>query len=430
MPGLSNGNASTIWRDRLDRVATGLGNQAHLLAARDGVVASLPLVLIGSLFLLVAQPPSRALQEWMAPHLGSLLIPYRMLGGLISLYVCFGTARSLAIRRGIDEGGASLIAVASFLVALGSVPLAEGGWGVSAEGLGSAGLFGALAIAMASVEIQALVTRARLTIRLPESAPDAIAKSFASIVPGFASVTLTWLLVHLFGFDLVGSFAAWAKPLVGATDSLPGTWAVCLVDSVLWVLGVHPMAVLAPMKPLWLAMLTENMEAAATGQLLPHIATREFFLWFVWQGGSGGTLAVAMLLLSTRSPTLRSVGKIGFVPALFNINEPLLFGLPLVMNPRTVVPFVVSPLVTATTTWVAMSAGWVARPRLDVLWTLPAPLGAFLSTGGDPAAVVLQLFNLGLAGVIWWPFLKAWDRSLAAATAEETDLALAPPALE
>lgn len=429
MQGPHPSEATAPWRRRLDRFAERLGSQAHLLAARDGVVASLPLVLIGSLFLLVAQPPSLALQAWMEPHLDALLVPYRMLGGSISLYVCFATARSLAHRRGIDETGASLIAVASFLVALGTAPLAEGGWGVSARGLGSGGLFGALAIAMASVEIQAWIGRRRWTIRLPESAPDAIAKSFASIVPGFVSITLCWLLVHALGFDVVGSLASWARPLVGATDSLPGTWAVSLVDSLLWFLGVHPMAVLAPMKPLWLAMLTENMEAAAQGAILPHVATREFFLWFVWQGGSGGTLAAALLLLVTRSPQLRSVGRIGIVPALFNINEPLLFGLPLVMNPRTVVPFVVAPLATATTTWVAMSAGWVARPRLDVLWTLPAPLGAFLSTGGDPGAVVLQLINLGLAGLIWWPFLKAWDRSLVADTDEPLP-SIPQPALE
>ncbi|WP_373049202.1 PTS sugar transporter subunit IIC [Vulgatibacter sp.] len=411
---MSTPQASSRARESLRRLGDRLGRQPHLTAVRDGVVAALPLVLIGSTFLLLAQPPLRVLQEWAAPYLPTLIVPYRMLGGLIALYVCFGTARSLARQRGMDELGTALVAVASFFVALGPVQLEAGGWGVAGARLGAGGLFGALAIALGSVELQRLVAASNLTIRLPPSAPDAIGKSFASIVPGFASVTGCWLVVHVAGFDLVAVLELLVKPLVGVSDSLPGVLALCLVDSAMWLIGLHPLALLAPVKPLWLAMLTENMEVAAAGGLPPHIATREFFLWFVWQGGSGGTLAAALLLLRARSSTLKAVGRLGFVPALFNVNEPILFGLPVVMNPRLAVPFVAAPLVSATTTWLAMSAGWVARPRLDVLWTLPAPVGAFLATGGDAAAVVLQLGNLALAAAIWWPFLRAWDRALLA----------------
>jgi len=402
------------WRARLERLGDRLGRQPHLGAVRDGVVAALPLVLIGSTFLLVAQPPSRLLHELAAPHAATLLLPYRMLGGLISLYVCFGTARSLARRHGLDELGVALMAVASFLVAVGPVEVQGGGWGLAAERLGAGGLFGALAVALASVEIQRAIAARNLTIRLPETAPEAIGRSFASIVPGFASVVGCWLLVHVAGFDLVAVLESAVRPLVGVSDSLPGVLALCLVDSAMWLIGLHPMALLAPLKPIWLAMLAENMEVAASGGLPPHVATREFFLWFVWQGGSGGTLAAALLLLRARSGTLKAVGRLGFVPALFNVNEPILFGIPVVMNPRVAVPFLAAPLATATTTWIAMSAGWVARPRLDVLWTLPAPAGAFLSTGGDGAALVLQLANLALAGLIWWPFLRVWDRELLA----------------
>lgn len=400
---------------RLAAFADVLGRQPHLLAVRDGVVAALPLVLIGSLFLLVAQPPSKLLQEAVAPWMPKLLVPYRMLGGLISLYVCFGTARSLARRYGLDELGAAVMALASFLTALAPVSLEGGhGWGVAAERLGAGGLFGALTIAIGSVELQRFFAARRWTIRLPGGAPDAIVNSFASIIPGFVSVTAVWLVVHVAGLDVVGLLAGLIAPLVGATDSLPGVLLLCLVDSVMWLLGVHPMAVLAAAKPLWLSMLTVNQEAAAAGLPLPHVATREFFLWFVWQGGSGGTLAVALLLLRAKSAMLRTVGKLGFVPALFNINEPILFGAPIVMNPRLAAPFVLAPAVTATVAYTAMSLGLVARPRLDVLWTLPTPLGAFLTTGGDVPALVLQLVNLGIAAAIWWPFLRAYDRTLLA----------------
>ncbi len=405
---------------RLAAASDRIAKQAHVAAVRDGVVAALPLVLIGSTFLLVAQPPSEALQAWLAPWLPKLLVPYRMLGGLLSLYVCYGTARSLSKRYGMDEPSAPLMALASFLVAVGPAVLVgdggkPGGFGVAGERLGAGGLFGALVIALASIELQRLVVRLKLVIRLPGGAPEVVTQSFAALIPGFFSVLAVWIVVHGIGFDVVGSLAAAARPLVSASDSLPGAWAIVLVDSCFWLVGVHPMAALAAVKPLWLSMLAANLEASAAGLPPPHVVTREFFLWFVWQGGSGGTLAAVVPLLFSKSRQLKALGRVAVVPALFNINEPLLFGLPIVLNPRLAAPFLLAPLLSATTTWLAMSAGLVSRPRVDVLWTLPAPLGAFLTTGGDWRAVALQLCNLALATAIFWPFLRAEDRRALAA---------------
>lgn len=212
--------------------------------------------------------------------------------------------------------------------------------------------------------------------------------------------------------------ASAVAPLVAATDSLLGAWTVVLADGAMWLFGVHPVAILGALKPVWLSMLTENMAARADGLPLPHVATREFFLWFVWQGGSGGTLALALLLARARSRALRGVGRLGLVPSLFNVNEPILFGLPVVMNPRLAVPFLAAPLATATTTYLAMRLDWVARPHLEVLWTLPAPVGAYLATGGDARAVLLQCANLAISLVVWWPFVRAWDRRLLAGEGE------------
>lgn len=408
-------------RARLAAFADRLAREPHLVAVRDGVVAALPLVLIGSFFLLLAQPPSKALQDWVAATtladgrslLQVLVVPQKMLTGLIAVYVCFGTARSLARQYGLDELGVPIMALASFLTASSLQPLAGGGFGVPAERLGAGGLFGALAIALGSVHVQRLVTGSGLTIKLPGGAPDVIVKSFASIVPGFASVALVWLLVHVLHVDLVHGPSELVAKLIEASNHLAGVLAVCLVDSVMWLLGVHPLAVMSVLKPMWLGMIAENQAAVTAGLPPPNIATREFFLWFVWQGGSGGTLAAALLLLRARSGMLKAVGKLGVVPALFNINEPILFGAPIVMNPRLAVPFVLAPALTATTAYLCMSAGLVPVPRLDVIWTLPAPFGAYLTTGGSLRAVALQLANLAIAMAVWWPFLRAYDRSLA-----------------
>jgi PTS system cellobiose-specific IIC component len=162
-------------------------------------------------------------------------------------------------------------------------------------------------------------------------------------------------------------------------------------------------------------MLIQNMEAAVQGQsVLPHIASQQFYLWFVWQGGSGMTLALAMHLLRARSTQLRGVGRVALIPALCNINEPVIFGVPIVLNPRLVVPFFAAPLMAAITAYVAFHLQLVTRPFLETLWTLPAPIGAFLATGGDWRAIALQLVNLSLGVLIYWPYVRRYDRDLLA----------------
>jgi cellobiose PTS system EIIC component len=205
-----------------------------------------------------------------------------------------------------------------------------------------------------------------------------------------------------------------AVPLLHAVGSLPGVLSVVLLDSVLWLLGVHAGAVGASLRPLWEAMLVENMEAAASGLALPHVAPLHFYLWFVWQGGSGAALALGLLLVRCRSVQLRSVGRLGLIPAVCNINEPLLFGVPVVLNPALALPFILAPLTSAAVAYTAFALDWVRKPALEVPWTLPAPVGAFLTTGGDVRAVVLQTCTLLLSLAIYWPFLRRYDARLVA----------------
>jgi len=159
------------------------------------------------------------------------------------------------------------------------------------------------------------------------------------------------------------------------------------------------------------------MTAASAGHAPPHVFTQEFFIWFIWQGGSGTTLAFAILLLFARSKQLRLVGEAGIVPAVFNINEPLLFGAPVVMNGKLAPPFIAAPVILAVISWCAMHFGAVRPPYIEVVWTLPAPIGAYLSSGGDVKALVLQLVNLVIALIIWWPFVRRYDRHLVSAEA-------------
>lgn len=405
-------------RARLQSIGDFFRTQRHLVAIRDGVVGALPLVLVGSVFLLIAQPPSQALQQWVAPWVPVLLVPYRMLGGLIAVYVTFSCAHSLAKSYSLDPMSNGLLAMAAYLLAAFPTPDLAG---VAAAGapvlpvarLGAGGIFAGLLLAIATVELTRFFVQRNWTIRLPGSAPEIVVRSFVALIPALAMVVLTFLVVHVAGVDLVHLLEALSAPFVRATGSLPAALAVVGIDSALWILGVHASAALATLRPLWETMLLQNMEAALRGDaVLPHIANQHFYLWFVWQGGSGATLPLAIHLIRARSSQLRGIGKVGLIPAVCNINEPILFGAPVVMNPRLAVPFFVVPVLSALTAYTAFSFNLVTRPWLEMPWTLPAPIGAFLSTGGDWRALMLQLFNLALGLLVYWPFVRRYDAEL------------------
>jgi cellobiose PTS system EIIC component len=414
-------------RSALARGGERTGRNIYLLSVRDGIVAVLPLVLIGSFFYLLVEPPlvratwQHAYATAMADWIPRFIFVFKATTGMISLYAAFAIAAQLARRRDLDALAAGLIAVAADLavVAPTKATLASGGspvWVLPLENVGPAGLFVAILVAIYVVEIQRLVVRRNWVLRLPDSVPEAVYRSFLSLVPAFISIASLWMLMHGLGIDFFRWIGFLSRPLQAAGNSLPGILTVVLVDSVIWLFGIHAITLLAVMKPIWLAMLTQNMEAALAGQAIPNLAPREFYIWFVWLGGSGTSLALAAHLLAARSAALRGIAKVGILPALFNINDPIMFGVPVVMNPTLAVPFVVAPLVCALNAWTAFHFGLVTRPHLDILWTLPAPIGAFGSTG-DPRALLLLALNFGLAYLIYAPFVRTYDRRMLEAEA-------------
>jgi len=406
-------------RGALQSVGDFFATQRHLVAVRDGVVGALPLVLIGSAFLLAAQPPSAALQAWVAPFAPALLVPYRVLSGMIAVYVTFSAAHSLSKSYEMDAAASGLTAMAAFFVAA-MPPPSIGELTASAlplERLGAQGIFAGLLIALGSVELGRIFVRRGWTIRMPQTAPEIVIRSFLALIPGFAAILIVFVITQVLRLDLVKILDSLARPLLRMTGSLPAALGVVAVDSGLWLLGVHASAALGTMKPLWEAMLIQNMEAVAHGASPPHIAPLHFYLWFVWQGGSGAALPLALLLLCARSAQLRSVGRLGVLPAVCNISEPVLFGAPVVLNPQLAVPFFLAPLSSAAVAYLAFQLNWVSRPYLEIPWTLPAPAGAFLSTGGDVRALALQIFNLAVSFLIYWPFVRRYDRNLQLAEA-------------
>jgi len=181
----------------------------------------------------------------------------------------------------------------------------------------------------------------------------------------------------------------------------------------LWSAGIHGVAVMgAVFQPIWFSLLDQNIDAKAAGEPLPHIIVEPFFQWFVWIGGAGATLSLCILMIFSKSEYLKKVGRFSIIPSIFNINEPLIFGAPLVMNPILALPFIGIQLILTTITYFVFKLGLIAKITILAPWTLPGPLGALFATNGDWRALVLVVFNLLVAVIIYYPFFKMYERKM------------------
>jgi cellobiose PTS system EIIC component len=225
------------------------------------------------------------------------------------------------------------------------------------------------------------------------------------------AVFATLLALHV---SLAAGIDAALAPIARLGDTYLALMVIVFIETLLWTAGVHGPAVLAAIvTPVYLTMQMQNSQAYGAHQPLPYIVVVSLFL-FVFPGGAGATLPLAAMLAISNVPRLRKIGRVSLLPALFNINEPLLFGAPVVFNPYLAVPFVVAPLVIATTTYAAVAAGWVSRAAFYVPSSVPTFVSTYLATQ-DARALVLVVANLTIAGLIYYPFVRAYERHVAPA---------------
>ena len=220
------------------------------------------------------------------------------------------------------------------------------------------------------------------------------------------AIALALRVLHV---PILGAFTAAIAPLGRLGDTYVALLAIVIAQTLLWTIGVHGPALLAAVvTPVYLTLQMQNTIAFQHHAPLPHIVVVSLFL-FIFPGGAGSTLALAGLLALSRNARLRAVGRATIVPALFNTNEPLLFAVPVVLNPFLVPPFLIAPIVLATTTYVAVSLGWVGRAIYYVPSSIPTLISTYLATL-DVRAIALVAVNVFVATLIYFPFVRAFER--------------------
>ena len=391
---------------------TALSENRYLSAIRAGMVAVVPLTIVGGVFTIVTNLPVEGWDVRVAPYRALLQIPVTATFGVLSLVACFSIAHELGRQLGQQPPVSATLAMVGFLL----LQVDPGGAGFRAEGLGSRGLFTAIVVAIVAVRIQKFFTDRELVIRMPASVPPIVAQSFLSLSPLFFLLLGIWAVRFVFGVDVEAIVQAAFSPLVFALNTLPGILLYALLVTLLWSVGINGDNTLdAIVAPVFLQYLAANVEAATAGQPLPYVTAYGFFTTFVNVGGTGATIALALVLFNSRDAGFRNVSRVSLPTQIFQINEPIFFGLPIVLNPVFMIPYILNALVLTAATYLLMLAQLIPKPFVNVPWTTPPIVGHYLVTGGDWRAAVWGAISVAIAAAVYFPFARTAERRRAAA---------------
>lgn len=403
--------------EKLSTPMAKLAEQRHLRAVRDGIIATLPLIIVGSFFLIVAFPPlpqTWGITQFLKANASTILLPYRMTMYIMTMYATWGIGYSLAKSYKLDGVTGGVLSAMAFNLTL--VPqVVEGlGFAMPMANMGGGGMFVGIIVSIIAVEILRFTTVKNIRITMPEQVPPSVARSFEALTPTALVILLMGTITYFLGFDWHSAVAKVVGPLITAADSLPSVILLVVLVTFFWSFGIHGVSIVGSIaRPVWLQILDANTAAQAAGEALPGIAAEPFFQWFIWIGGSGCTIGLVILLATvTKSSYGRTLGKSTLIPGIFNINEPVIFGAPVVLNPTLIIPFIIAPVVNACIAWFATKAGLVSAVVVTAPWTLPGPIGAFLATGGDYRASILNIVCIIVSIVIYYPFVKMYDNKL------------------
>ncbi|MEE6724770.1 PTS transporter subunit EIIC [Pediococcus acidilactici] len=407
--------------DTISEKMGAVANNRYLTAIRDGMAVIIPVSIIGSFFTILFNLPIDAWKAFIQPYASMLSIPMYYSISLMAVYCVFSITSSLCKFYDLDPVSTSVLAEMSFFI-LAIVPNVlsaktagmEPGTYLPLANMGAQGLFTAILCAIFSVEVVRFFYKKNLIIKMPEGVPSAVGKSFSALMPGVVIIVVSFVLKEILKLDVNGILTWIFSPIgyFGHDTFLSAVIPVFLI-TIIWLFGVHGMVIATPiLYPYWYANLNANTDAIAHGGALVHFMTEQFFQWFVWVGGAGATLSLAILLaFFSKAKFSKTMGAVTIIPAIFNINEPLIFGIPIIMNPYFAVPFVLAPTAMAAVTYLAMKLHMVAYTTAVAPWTLPGPIGAWMATGFDWRAIVLCIVNILISMVIYWPFFKAYDKN-------------------
>ncbi len=350
---------------------------------------------------------------------------------LMGLFVTFSISYHLAKRYEMPGLNAACVTTAVFLImsapSISAVPssvisegakaldlLAQAGSYIPTTYLDAKGIFTGILCSIGCVEIMRLLLKKNIRFKLPEGVPPAITSSFDAIIPLFACVIVFYgaslIIQNLSGELLPSMLMTILAPAVSGLDSLVGICLITIIAQVFWFFGLHGASITQPIRlPFMQMYLVANITAFSEGNTIVHFFTQPFWSYVITLGGGGATLGLCILLTRSKSKELKTLGRLSIGPAIFNINEPIIFGLPMVLNPLMMIPFIFVPVVNSIIAYALMALNVVGKGVIETPWTTPAPLGAALSCMDVKAGImVIGLILLNM--LLYYPFFKLTEK--------------------
>lgn len=389
-----------------------IAENKYVDAIQKTFMSFMPLLIIGSFFILVAALPIPGWDKVVAPISGKLWGAVSSTFGLMSIGIALGVGYYLSSYyhkkdSEVDPFSGALITLFCFLILYPVGVSDAGGAFVPADNLGSTGIFAAIIVAVITVEIYRILINKRITIKMPEGVPPMVAGAFTALIPALVSIALWWLIRQVMNIDIPVLIMEIFKPLVAAGSSVYAQGIGFLLDRLLWFVGIHGSNVVTSvMQPIWTQMLADNISAVKAGFPAPNIASEQFINLFV----RVSMLPLIILMLRSRVKRYRTLGKLALPAAIFNIAEPIMYGLPLVLNPLLFIPWVVGYMLLFVFNYIVVAIHLVPVPYIMVPWTMPGPIAAYFGTGGNFGAVLLSLAGYVIMGFIWYPFFRALEK--------------------
>lgn len=423
--------------DKLEKIlmplAEAIGRNKYLISIRDGFLVSTPLLIAGSLFLLIANFPVPGWPEFLESiEMGNgmtlatfLSKPSDATFTIMAIFATMGIAYSYAKQIDTDRiFGAATALMSWFLlmpyvvdgtVTVGGKDVTASMSGIPLGWVGAKGIFVGIIIAFTSVALYAWVKRRGWVIKMPAGVPPTVVESFSALIPIMVTMGVFFLIntvFGMFGTDVFDIIFVWLQtPLLGLGDTLGAMVIAYVFLHLFWFFGINGSSVVgAVFNPILQTLAVENLEFFKTGIGEGHIICQQFQDLFATFGGAGSTLSLIIaMLLFCKSKRIKQLGKLALVPGIFNINEPVIFGLPIVMNPLMLIPFMLVPTVNIVVSYLAMAAGFVPICNgIQIPWTMPLGISGFFATNWVGALLQIALLVLGV--FLYMPFIKMMDK--------------------
>ncbi|GAA0070433.1 PTS transporter subunit EIIC [Clostridium sardiniense] len=412
----------------LSPIGAKIGNEIHLKSVSTGMMMTLPLIVVGSIFLIIANPPINpelvnadtanifikfllAWKEFAVANYSILTTPFDLTMGIVGMMTAFAIAYSLAKEYEMNAAMSGLISTSVFLMV--SAPVVDGK--LSTEFLGANGLFVAIIISLLSVEITRFIEKRGWQVKFPDTVPPAVTSFVNSLFPLLINIVVLYglniVLINYTGANLPQNIMNILTPALSSVDNIWGFLFIITFGNILWVFGVNGTSIIFPIVfALGIANTGINADLVASGGQPTQLMNLQMFRYAI-AGGAGNTLGLIFLMWRSKSTHLRTLSKLSLVPGICGINEPIIFGCPIVFNPILGIPFIVTPIVTCTLGYLAQLTGIITPGYIVDPSFTPFFVQAYLS-GMDFRNVIFVLLMVPLSALIYYPFFKIFEKNL------------------